>query len=95
MYQAHKFMSSPSPQLADHIRCQPTATSAYEAASSLKSQQRNDWLEVRLSVMYTVVEAKFTQHLALRAMLLSTGDRQLVYNNNVSYFSVLQGIRSG
>ncbi|GJE95783.1 NADAR family protein [Phanerochaete sordida] len=86
LYQAYKFVGSSSPQLADHIRCQPTATSACEAANSLIRQRRHDWLDVRLSIMDTVVEAKFTQHLALRMMLLSTGDRQLVYANDVDAY---------
>ncbi|GJE95736.1 NADAR family protein [Phanerochaete sordida] len=80
LYHAWKFFDTESPELADHIRYQPTAAAAASVAVSLQSKQRGDWLGIRLAVMETILEAKFTQHSALRALLLSTQDRQLIYN---------------
>lgn len=76
-------MNSESEKLADHIRTQPTAAAATEAAAHLQNKQRRDWMDVRPSIMDAVLEAKFEQHPALRTMLLSTGDRQLVYDYRV------------
>ncbi len=39
---------------------------------------RRDWERVKLGVMRRAVEAKFTQHVELRAVLLATGDALLV-----------------
>ena len=39
---------------------------------------RADWEEVKDGIMLTVVRAKFTQHEALRQLLLGTGDAVLV-----------------
>jgi hypothetical protein len=39
---------------------------------------RKDWRDVREDVMRRALRAKFTQHDALRAFLLATGDDELV-----------------
>ncbi|GJE95770.1 NADAR family protein [Phanerochaete sordida] len=81
LYQAHKFFQSRNPGLSDHIRVQPTPFAAIEAARRLLRCQRSDWSSVRQSSMEATLEAKFSQHADLRNMLLSTGDRQLVYGD--------------
>jgi len=42
---------------------------------------REDWDDVRVNVMRTGLQAKFTQHVKLRALLLSTGDSIIVENS--------------
>ena len=39
---------------------------------------RSDWVEVKEDVMLKALHAKFTQHIALKNILLGTGDRLLV-----------------
>lgn len=43
-----------------------------------KQKLRRDWEGIKVGVMRKAVEAKFTQHPELRALLLSTGDAKLV-----------------
>lgn len=42
---------------------------------------RYDWEEVKLGVMETILRDKFTRHADLQALLLGTGDRDLVEGN--------------
>ena len=86
MYLAYKFLESSSPELADDIRGQPSWSAALKCAELLQELRRSDWDDVKLSCMDAVVEAKFTQHLELRVMLLATGDRPLIYANPVSIY---------
>lgn len=44
-------------------------------------QLRSDWDDVRADIMRGVVHAKFTQHPDLAAMLLRTGDEELMEGN--------------
>lgn len=43
-----------------------------------KQKLRRDWEAVKVDIMRAAVLAKFTQHEALRTLLLSTGDAKLV-----------------
>lgn len=43
-----------------------------------KQKLRRDWESIKVEVMRAAVLAKFTQHEALRTLLLSTGDAKLV-----------------
>lgn len=43
--------------------------------------KRPDWLEVRVAIMYDILEAKFSIP-ELEAKLLATGDKKLVEGNN-------------
>ncbi|GJE95769.1 NADAR family protein [Phanerochaete sordida] len=81
LYQASKFFHSKNPGLADHIRVQPTCYAAIQAARRLLNAQRSDWPKARQPSMEATLKAKFSQHQDLRQMLLSTGDKQLVYAN--------------
>ena len=43
---------------------------------------RADWNNVRVEVMHGLVLKKFTDHLALRAQLMATGDAELIEGNS-------------
>lgn len=43
---------------------------------------REDWSEVQLTIMYTLVFEKFSTHPELTQLLLDTGDEELVEGNN-------------
>lgn len=55
---------------------------------------REDWEEVKLRIMYSIVKTKFTQHRNLKKKLLSTGNQELVEGNwwNDCYWGVCKGI---
>jgi len=74
-FQAQKFVGTPH---EEEIR---TTTSPMVAARKARNRSRPlrpDWERVRNAVMLRAVDAKFSQHPALGALLLGTGDEQLV-----------------
>jgi ribA/ribD-fused uncharacterized protein len=54
---------------------------------------RPDWNEVRLQVMWNVLQAKFAQHPDLAAKLVATGDQEIVEGNtwNDKFWGVCNG----
>lgn len=55
-----------------------------------KIDVRNDWEEVKFSIMKLVVEQKFKQNLSIRKKLLDTGEEQIIEGNywHDSYWGV-------
>lgn len=54
---------------------------------SRKVKLRRDWESVKVSVMRTALQAKFTQHAELQTLLLTTGDAKLMeHTANDSYW---------
>ncbi len=52
-----------------------------------KQKLRRDWESVKIGIMRSAVSAKFTQHVDLRTLLLSTGDAKLVeHTENDDYW---------
>lgn len=43
---------------------------------------RSDWEQVKISVMYELVRAKFKQNKSIRVQLLDTGDQELIEGNH-------------
>lgn len=74
-FQAQKFAD---PRLRERIRKANTPMIAARLGRDRSSPLRRDWESVKVSVMTEAVLAKFTQHEDLRALLLATGDAQLV-----------------
>lgn len=83
-FQAQKF---PGTEIEELIRHAPSAGIAANMGRSRDHPLRPDWEEVKDAVMYDVVLAKFSQHEALRDVLLGTGDATLVeHTANDSYW---------
>lgn len=83
-FQAMKF---PGTEIEELIRHAPSAMIAANMGRSRSYPLRLDWEEVKDDIMYEVVLAKFTQHKALREVLLGTGDATLVeHTANDSYW---------
>ncbi|WP_069462002.1 NADAR family protein [Actinacidiphila rubida] len=61
----------------DHIRDAVTVREAHEAGGCVPL--RPQWSLVRTAVMAALLRAKFTQHLELAEVLLSTGDARVSY----------------
>lgn len=74
-FQAQKFADTEHEEL---VRLAPTAREAADMGRDRKRPLRPDWESVKEAVMLEVLRAKFTQHADLKAVLLGTGDAQLV-----------------
>ena len=81
-FQASKFFGRPD--IAEHIRHIRSPHDAQEQANRLARLRRPDWFEVNVAIMDTILYVKFTQHEALRQLLLSTGNREIVHSSPVS-----------
>jgi N-glycosidase YbiA len=75
-FQAMKFPSDPTFQ--ETIRTAKTAAKAKSLGRSRDHPIRENWDSARVDVMKKGLEAKFTQHPNLKALLLSTGSKRLV-----------------
>jgi len=73
-YQSRKFFSG----VSDKVRRAKLCKQAWSIGNAHPT--RDDWDSVKDDVMRTALYCKFTQHSALRTLLLSTGDAELVEN---------------
>jgi len=74
-FQAQKFDDE---AYRKRIRTEPSPMIAARLGRSRKQPLRRDWESVKVDVMRRALAAKFDQHPALRELLLSTGDAELV-----------------
>jgi ribA/ribD-fused uncharacterized protein len=74
-YQAQKFTD---PELQATIRTAEKPSIAKSLADKHRDRIRLDWDAVKDGVMYRAVRKKFETHPELRALLLATGDEQLL-----------------
>ncbi|MBN1309956.1 MAG: NADAR family protein [Anaerolineae bacterium] len=74
-FQAQKFAGT---KHEEAIRLASSPMVAARMGRSRSRPLRPDWEKVKDSVMYDAVYAKYTQHEELQAMLLDTGEAQLV-----------------
>jgi len=84
-FQAQKFAQT------EHEEAVRLAKSPMVAARMGRSRQRPlrpDWETVKEDIMREALRAKFTQHPELRALLLSTGDAELIeHTTNDNYWA--------
>lgn len=74
-FQAAKFLEKPEIAVRfTHLE----GKDARSLAQTLSDQQRGDWYQVRESIMFEVLTAKFQQHPELSELLLATGKAYLV-----------------
>lgn len=84
-FQAQKFAGTPH---AEEIRLAKKPRIAADMGRDRKRPLRRDWESVKDNVMLDALRAKFTQHDDLRALLLATGDAELVeHTANDSYWA--------
>lgn len=74
-FQAQKFAGT---EHEEAIRRTRSPMIAARMGRDRKKPLRRDWEAVKDDIMREAVQAKFTQHAELRAMLLATGDAELV-----------------
>ena len=83
-FQAQKFKDK---AYKNKIRKAGSPIQAARLGRDRKQKLRRDWESVKVSVMRKALEAKFTQHDELKALLISTGDAKLVeHTANDSYW---------
>lgn len=84
-FQAQKFAGT------EHEEAVRLAKSPMVAARMGRSRERplrTDWETVKDAIMLDALRAKFTQHPALRSLLLKTGDAELIeHTKNDSYWA--------
>ena len=76
-FQAMKFVGTPH---VDAIRRAPTPKIAANMGRERKRPLRPDWEAVKDEIMRQAVLSKFTRHDDIRALLLGTGDEEIVEN---------------
>ncbi len=82
-YQAQKFAD---PQLRKAIRKAAKPVIAKNLADKNKAAIRPDWDAVKDAVMYRAVKRKFELHPQLRALLLATGEEDIVESAPTDYY---------
>jgi ribA/ribD-fused uncharacterized protein len=84
-FQAQKFPATPR---EEEIRGAASPMIAARMGRSRSYPLRSDWEEAKDEIMHRALSAKFTQHDALRQLLLATGDAEIVeHTGNDSYWA--------
>lgn len=74
-FQAMKFVGT---EHEEELRLAPTPKEVAKMGRDRSRPLRKDWEEVKDTIMYEALKAKFAAHPELRAILLGTDDAQLV-----------------
>ena len=82
-FQSMKFND---PDYRERIRQAPTAKGAAELGRSRNFPLREDWEQIKDSVMSEAVLAKFQTHDSLRNLLISTGTEEIIENAPGDYY---------
>ena len=82
-FQAQKFAGTPH---EDAIRRASSPKQAAQMGRDRKRPLRADWESVKDDVMRRAVKAKFEQHPEIRAVLLGTGDAEIIENAPGDYY---------
>ncbi len=84
-FQGQKFRGT---EREEAIRLTVSPMIAARMGRSREHPLRPDWEQAKDEIMYCAVLAKFTQHAELRALLLATGEAELVeHSRNDSYWA--------
>ena len=82
-YQAQKFAGT---AYAEQIRLAAKPMDAKRLGSSPEWPLRPDWEAVKEAVLFRATLAKYETHADVRAVLLATGDEELVENSPTDYY---------
>ena len=82
-FQAQKFAGTPH---EEDIRLAPSPKRAAEMGRERTRPLRSDWEQVKDDIMREAVETKFRAHADIRAILLATGEEELVENAPGDYY---------
>src|SRR5512145_3040664 len=82
-FQAQKFAGTP---YEEQVRLAPTPKKAAELGRRRDFPLRADWETVKEDIMRRAVQRKFETHADLKAILLSTGEQEIVENAPGDYY---------
>lgn len=82
-FQAQKFAGTPH---AEEVRQAKTPKDAANMGRERKRPLRKDWEEIKDDVMRRAVIRKFETHADIRAILLATGEEEIVENAPGDYY---------
>ncbi|KAL4075067.1 hypothetical protein V8B97DRAFT_1868361 [Scleroderma yunnanense] len=86
LFQSFKFIDD-HPNIAERVRnCGERPMLAFDEAHRQQKWVRSDWRQVNVEKMEIALRLKFTQHPDLKAMLLGTGDGELIEDSPRDYF---------
>lgn len=85
-YQAHKFQTTPDAVLMPMIRAAKTPEEAAAIGRNPNYSPRHDWERVKQAVMWQAIWHKFTTHQDIAAILLETGEAELIEKSPVDYY---------
>jgi N-glycosidase YbiA len=94
-YQAHKFLGGEFAYLMAKIQVADTPEAAAAIGRFPTHLPSNDWSDRKLAVMFTAVRQKFYSYDELRALLLATGETEIIENSPVDSFWGCGADRSG
>lgn len=77
-YQAHKFAGTDNAFLVATIQAQRTPEEAAALGRDPRFRIRRDWEQVKTQIMREAVRTKFLTHLDIQAVLLATGEQEIV-----------------
>lgn len=77
-YHSEKFTD---PKILEALKETRSAHDAMKLAYANKGKYRNDWNDVRLSVMREILRAKVAQHPYVKKKLLESGNKELIENS--------------
>jgi ribA/ribD-fused uncharacterized protein len=77
-YHAQKFTDQ---AIVDEIMAAGSPLEAYSVAQRYKAARKQDWDEIKVSVLYELVREKVRQHSEVREALLATADEEIVEVN--------------
>lgn len=77
-YQAQKFLDTPEEALVSMILSAFTPEAAAAIGRDPRHKIRCDWDQIKNQVMHEAVRIKFLTHLDIQAILLATGDREII-----------------
>jgi len=79
-YQAAKFMQT-EPEYAEQIRLASSPKDAADLGRDKTHKMREDWEEVKYSIMKQVVKKKFETHPGIKKILMDTKDALIIENS--------------
>ncbi len=85
-FQARKFAGAANADYVERIHRAATPKQAAELGRSRSVPLRADWEQVKDAIMLAAVQRKFETHEAIRAVLLATGDEEIVENAPRDYY---------
>jgi ribA/ribD-fused uncharacterized protein len=85
-YQASKLVGTPDEELIAAIRCAHTPSEAAALGRVPHRHIRADWAVAKKQVMWQGVLTKFLSHTDIQAILLATGEEQIVENSPSDYY---------